>query len=86
MSWARERLGYFAYWGSEPMMMDFWSEMGVDVQWMMCCRSEREFHPACHGVTGHTVRLNINNYVQKDFSKRLNSLYRYCDIHRCIHK
>lgn len=40
-------------------MVDFWSEMGFDVQRMMCCRSECEFRPACHGVTGHTVRLNI---------------------------
>lgn len=50
MSWARERLGYFAYCGSEPMMVDFWSEMGFDVQGMMCCRSECEFRPACHGI------------------------------------
>lgn len=42
MSWARERLGYFAYCGSEPMMVDFWSEMGFDVQRMILyCRSER---------------------------------------------
>lgn len=38
MSWARERLGYFAYCGSEPMIVNFWSEMGFDVQGMMCCR------------------------------------------------
>lgn len=71
MSWARERLGYFAYCGSEPMMVDFWSEMGFDVQGMMCCRSGYEFRPACHGIYLHTVRL-----VQNDFSKRSNSLYR----------
>lgn len=35
MSWARERLGYFAYCGSEPMMVDFWIELGFDVQGMM---------------------------------------------------
>lgn len=29
MSWARERLGYFAYCGSEPMIVDFSIEMGL---------------------------------------------------------
>lgn len=60
MSWARERLGYFAYCGSEPMMVDFWSEMGFDVQRMMYCRSERGLP-----VTGYiyiTERLHITTY------------------------
>lgn len=57
MSWARERLGYFAYCGSEPMMMDFRVKWGL--MWeMMRCRSECESCPACHGVTGqYPVRL-----------------------------
>lgn len=74
ISWARERLGYFAYCGSEPIMVDFWSEMGFDVQGMMCRRTECEFRPTCHVVTGHTIRLQIFNYAQNDLSKTLNSL------------
>lgn len=82
MSWARERLGYFAYCGSEPMMVDFWIEMGFDVNGM-CCKSECKLRPAsCLSRDISTLRLTIdNNYVQNDFSKRLHSLYRYSDIH-----
>lgn len=36
MSWARERLGYFAYCGSEPMMVDFGVKWGLMEEMMRC--------------------------------------------------
>lgn len=50
MSWARERLGYFAYCGSEPMIAEFSIEMGFDVQGMMGLNANSFLRPTCHGI------------------------------------